>query len=219
MLQHPAEAQPDRDGVTRELLLRRDPEGLRRLLADYGGKVTWWLRREFSRALGDPEVEEALYAAAHRAWTQIATHDPARGTLRGWFYTIARRSALKILQREKRQRHEPLSVEPASGIQDLLAPSDVRRPEPRDRRFLADLEACIFLLAPMQRRVVEADLRAGGIADASELAEELGTTQNSIYVSRSNARKALRRCLAAKGHDLAGLPDGRGSDSDKAQGS
>lgn len=211
----PQPTQEARDAETLERIARRDPEGLRRLLEDYGGRVTWWLRREFRRSLGDPEIDEALYLAAERAWRHIDAYDPARGSLRAWFYGVARHAALHVLRRERRQRHESLAEDPASA-DELLQPAEMARPGAQDRKFLEDLRACLRGLAPMQRRVLEADLAAGGQADAKLLADELRTTKNSIYVSRSNARRALRDCMTGKGHDFTG--QGPATDSAKAPG-
>ena len=68
-------------------------------------------------------------------------------------------------------------------------------------RFLQTLRDCIAQLPRMQRKVIEADLRSGSVADAGELAETLGTTKNSVYVTRSGARKALRRALTERGYE------------------
>lgn len=214
----PHEARPTRDAETRdaetlERLVRRDPEGLRRLLEDYGGAVTWWLRREFGRSLGESEIDEALYLAAERAWRHIDTYDPERASLRAWFYGVARHAALHVLRRERRQRHESLSHEPVS-VEELLEPAGEARLGAPDRRFLEDLRTCLERLSPMQRRVVEADLEAGGQADTKRLADELRTTRNSVYVSRSNARRALRDCMTGKGHVFTN--EGPAQDSAKA---
>ena len=50
--------------------------------------------------------------------------------------------------------------------------------------------------------IIKADLRTGNVADAGELAETLKTTKNSIYASRSIARKKLKQQLIELGHSL-----------------
>ena len=193
---------PDqRDAETVRLLQQRRPEGLRLLLESYAGKVRWFLRREFGKSFRDMEVEEVINLAAHRAWRRADTFDESRGTLRAWFYVIARNSAVEILRREER-RQRPKSVEDWDR-----ATLRVVKPDPEARSgvsdtFLEDLRACIDKLTPTQMSIIKADLRSGDLADANELAKSLKTTRNSIYASRSIARKTLRRELIKLGHSL-----------------
>jgi hypothetical protein len=63
----------------------------------------------------------------------------------------------------------------------------------------------------MQQQVIQADLRSGDVANAAELALEFKTSTNSIYVSRSNARKALKKGLEAMGlFEKEGLEESAG---------
>ena len=66
-------------------------------------------------------------------------------------------------------------------------------------RYTAGLRACIEKLPRLQRLIMLADLRTGDVADAAQLAAEFNTTTNSIYVSRSNARKAVKKGLQQMG--------------------
>ena len=70
--------------------------------------------------------------------------------------------------------------------------------------FVGDLRNCIRGLPKMQRGIIEADLRAGDTARAEDLAESFSTSKNSIYASRSIARKSLRLCLNGRGHGFSG---------------
>ena len=87
-------------------------------------------------------------------------------------------------------------------IERLAAPAASQTPEASP--FLATLRDVISTLPRVQRGVIEADLRCGGVADAGELAAELGTSKNSIYVSRNTARKTLRRVLTERGFEPTG---------------
>ena len=66
-------------------------------------------------------------------------------------------------------------------------------------RFLKRLRSCIEKLPPKQRSIIRADLQSGDVADAGDLADSLKTSKNSIYASRSIARKSLKRCLVKSG--------------------
>jgi DNA-directed RNA polymerase specialized sigma24 family protein len=113
---------------------------------------------------------------------------------------IARNAALAIVRREMRMRERviaDLSEYRAPQVEDDAPPMSAAT-----SGFIAALRSCIGKLPKMQRSVIEADLQTGEVAEADVLAERLNTTKNSIYVSRSVARKSLKRCLAGQGHDL-----------------
>ena len=190
------------DANTLRLLKGRDQDGLRHLLAEYGPKIKWYLRKEFPRALDDTGIADALNQAALRVWRSIDTFDPQKGTLRGWFYKIARNAALSIVQRENKARRVV-----AVTVEDWDQASFVamhhladQEPSAKQRKFLADLWRCILALPKLQKGIILADLQAGDMADAGDLAEAFHSSKNSIYASRSIARKALRDGLRQLGY-------------------
>ena len=190
-----------------EILLQMqagDPEALRLLLTRHGPRAKWWLCKEF-RKLSEEEVEAALNAAAHSAWTSAGSFDASRGTVRAWFYVIARNAAVAIVRQKLRDEKAitPLDLDAATLRAVPTAPEP-----PSGAPFLADLRNCIQGLPKMQRGIIEADLRAGDIASAAELAESFRTSKNSIYASRSIARKSLRLCLNGRGHGFSGAEPG-----------
>ena len=199
---------PGRDQETARLLAAADPEGLRRLWLDHGGRVRETLRREFQSVLDESEIDDAMSQASQRVWRSGARFDPMRGSLRAWFYCIARNCTLRVIESKRAQSAvtfvenlDDLQVQVAHGGDDGSA-----GPEP----FARDLYRCIDRLPAQQRAVVLADLAAGGTAETGHLIEQLGTTRNSIYVARNNARKALRAMLQAMGYDLNGTGHGAG---------
>jgi len=190
------------------LLQAKNPEGLTKLLEHYGGPVLWYLRREFGRTLDDSLLDEALHTAVHDVWRSASTFDPARGTVRSWFYRVARNAALKIVLREGKWRKPQ-----AAGVElESLATASAPLPSPAEPApsapdpFREDLMDCIAGLAPLQRQIVTADLASNDALSARELAEQLGSTQNAVYVARSKARDRLRKCLKAKGHAFGDSP-------------
>lgn len=188
----------DGDAVTVRLLLAQDAAGLRRLLADHGACMRGVLRKCFGDAFDDEELEDVLTRAAYYAWRGVETFDSTKGTLRAWFFVIARNAARELLREQQRPGWVTPGVEldrvPATAAAPAATHAVARTP------FLDALRRCIAALPPLQRRIIEADLRSGELADADELAKKLRTTKNSIYVSRSNARKALKRALIEKGY-------------------
>jgi RNA polymerase sigma factor (sigma-70 family) len=205
----PALPAPDDDRI-RRLLAGRHPDGLQLLLNRYGASVRWWLRREYGQALSDVELDETLNLAAFAVWRSFRTFDPKRGTLRAWFYVIARRSAIGVMRREMKARTKPLPEDLDMGLLARFR----RRSEPTDppdeeqERFLAALRECVRCLARQQRAVIQADLQSEDVAETEALAEALGTSANAVYATRSMARKALRKCLKTKGHSFPPNGDG-----------
>lgn len=200
---------PARDVETAQLLTRGDPEGLRRLLVDHGGKVKGLLRKEFAKVLDLQEIDDVASQASVRVWRSSRTLDLARGSLGAWFFAIARNCARRLIENKKR-------FAPYSLIEDLDSAVAPRRAslgvssdatesaEPVHNRFLEDVQECLQGLAPQQRAVLLADLAAGGAADTRVLAEQLDTTSNSIYVARTNGRKALRAAMQKRGYPAPG---------------
>ena len=174
------------------------------MLADHGGRVAALLRQEFRSILDSHEVEDALSQAAVRVWRAAVSYDPCRGTLGAWLFVIAQNCARHSI--EAKQRHARLKF--VADLDGMPAPSDgaVFVPQRRGpgskppRKLLRAMWRCIDDLAPQQRAVLRADFAAGGIAPAAQLAAELQTTRNSIYVSRNNGLKALRAAMQDLGH-------------------
>lgn len=197
----------ERDQETARLLRRGDPEGLRRLLRDHGGKARGALRREFSKVLDMLEIDEAISQASHSVWRTSDRFDPSRTPLGVWFYVIARNCARRIIDCKRRQAALPLHEEI-----DSLAGAPAPAPDfdgsvgAARQAFIDAVHRCIDRLPPQQRAVLRADLLAGGSADTAELARELGTTRNSVYVSRTNGRKALRALMVELGDQAPPLP-------------
>lgn len=181
--------QARRDEETVRMLVVREAHGLERLLADHGARVRSLLRREFRSALDDLQVDDAISQALLRVWRAAPSCDLGRGSLVAWFTVIARNCARRILEQARRGSVESLVV-----AETAIAPAPVE-PAENHTPWLAMFRRCIEGLQPQQRAVLLADLAAGGAVPASELAARLGTTANSVYVSRANGRKALRIAL------------------------
>lgn len=189
-----------RDLSTAALLREQNAEGIQRLLEDYGGIVRERLRKRFHRVLDDSELDEALSLGAIKVWRAATNYDGTKGSLRAWFSTIAHNCALRLLANRKRS--------PVTSVTDLdriaPAPSEPTAATLQRQRLLLDTAHCLRRLPKLQRAILEADLEAGGRAPAAELAQQLRTSPNSIYVSRLKGLRGLRAMLAALGHFAPG---------------
>lgn len=192
---------PDPDDEIIRLMRDRQNIGLRTLLERYGGVTRRALRKTLGNALDDAEIDEAMSTASYNAWRAIDTYERGKGTLRAWFFVIARNAGRAILRTRQGRRWEPRSDAIATARADMpRAFFDEAEPDARQSAFLRALRASIARLPRLQRKVIEADLRSGDVADAEQLASELRTSKNSIYVSRNNARKKLRNLLGEMDH-------------------
>ncbi len=198
----------DRDAETASLLLASDPEGLRRLVDDHASRVRATLRADLKKVLDHSEIDDALSQATHRVWRARPRIDLRRGTLRAWYYTIARNCALRILEAKR----SPNALRFVEDLDSLAWLADTAREgvgPPREELVRA-LHRAIDELPIQQRAVILADLAAGGVAETEHLEQQLHTTRNAIYVARATARKALRTRLTAQGYPAAGEePKGR----------
>ncbi|MFY9342038.1 MAG: hypothetical protein WAT39_06095 [Planctomycetota bacterium] len=180
------------------MLRSGDATGLQHLLEDYGGVVRERLRKRFHGVLDDSELDEAMNQAAFQVWRSSATYKPELGTLRAWFGVIANNCGLKLLaQRKRAGLHLRDDLDQHANPQPAVAASSSAR-----ARLLVDTMTCLERLPPLQRAILEADLAAGGQAKGTDLVASLGTSANSIYVSRLKGLRKLRDLLARMGHRI-----------------
>lgn len=179
-------------------LMDKDEDALRALLEKYGGTIRVLVRKKFGDILQGPELEEVLTRTAHKVWRYAGSYDEKKASLKGWVLFIAVREAQTILRETKKQRHLQLDdeIQVERGFFDC-DPPDV---EKKERKVLGDMREAIDGLPPLQKAIIEADLRSGDVADASRLAQIHGTSKNSIYVSRNKAREKIRQELIRRGH-------------------
>lgn len=196
---------PDGDAEIVRLLRERQSIGLRTLLTRYGAITQSAVKKAFKNSLDDAEVDEAMSTASYNAWRAISTFEHGKGTLRAWFFVIARNAGRAILRDRQRRQWQPRGD--AMALMVAPVPQDAdddSAPNAKQSSFLTALRSCIELLPRLQRCVIEADLKTGDVADAGQLARDLNTSKNSIYVSRSTARKTLSRTLGELGFGLVG---------------
>ena len=179
-------------------MLDRDPSALVRLLEAYGPRVKWILHEKLGHILNEWDIQSCLNIAAAKTWN--AVYDESKGTLGGWFYTVAFNAAVDMARGSK---NEPTALAPLDatnepGIKPRL-PDCVAEDERYDP-VIADLMKAIKDLGMIQRTIAEADLLAGGEADATELSKKLSIPKQHVYSYRDKYKKALLARMQKKGH-------------------
>jgi RNA polymerase sigma-70 factor (ECF subfamily) len=138
-------------------------------------------------------AEEWLQEAFTRVWLAAATHDPARGAVRSWIFTIAVNTARSELGR-KRYRTPHVSLE-ESGLE--LADGGAGEPALAagldDARRARALEGALATLPDFMREVVL--LRCSRELSFAEIAEITGAPEGTLKSRFHRAVTALRAAL------------------------
>jgi len=133
-------------------------------------------------------AEEVLQEAFLQIWRAAATFDVARGSARGWIYTVVRHRALQEI---RRTGHEV-----SFDTEDLENLSDDRQAPDADAPGIgaAELENCLQQLEPKKRACIMHAFVEGYTHEqiASKLDTPLGTVKS--WVRRGLL--SLKECLA-----------------------
>lgn len=171
-----------------------DSQAIREVIAEFGGPV-----RTVARSMtAEPElVAEIVQQTFIKAWKASSSFDPDRN-LAPWLYSIARRTAIDVLRRERRPTmgdHEP---ETDVAVMSVSFESTWERYEVR---------RALDQLSPEEREVIRLSHLVG--VPHAEIAERLGLPIGTVK-SRSN--RAMKRLAVALGHlDDVGIQSGRGN--------
>ena len=164
---------------------RQDVSGLEALLRQYGPSVRSWLRVTCNFRRDDHLLEQAVHDAAMILWRVAASLDPSRN-LRAYFYTVARRELLRAV--------EALPDDKTSA-DDVLA--DAEQPPARSvsTPFTERLAKFVESLSALERGILGADAASDFTASASEIAELLETSTNTVYSLRNRTKTKLAEFL------------------------
>ncbi len=159
-----------------------DEEAVRAVYRQYGGPVQTVARS----IVGDPDlVSEVVQQTFIKAWKAANRFDPQR-ELAPWLYSIARRTAIDVLRRERRPTtgdHEPevdVAFTPLS-FEQTWERYEVRR--------------ALDQLSAEEREVVRLSFLVG--LPHAEISAKLGVPLGTVK-SRSN--RGLKRMAVALGH-------------------
>lgn len=169
-----------------------DNDAVREVIAEFGGPVRTVARSMMS----EPElVSEVVQQTFIKAWKASSSFDPQR-ELAPWLYSIARRTAIDVLRRERRPTmgdHEPetdVAVMPMS-FEQTWERYEVRR--------------ALEQLSPEEGEVIRLSHLVG--IPHAEIAERLGLPLGTV---KSRANRGMKRLAIALGHlNDSGIQSGR----------
>lgn len=167
----------------------QEPEALARLLELYGPIAKGYLKKRYGHVLCDLDIVAVLTNAVSRAWQFGDSYDPSR-SLKSWFLRIVQTQAIDMIKDRMEYRGVAFDLERHDRPEVCDEPIDKKT-----KQRIEALERCIEKLEGTQKAIIQADLATDGVASAAWLADKLGTTANSIYVSRNKARENLRKCV------------------------
>lgn len=178
-------------------MLEKNPEAMRLVLRRHGPEILGWLTSRYRPTLQLEEIEDILDQAAAKVWINAGAFDSKKGSLGGWFLTIAQRTAQDFVKGRRRYRKrfgraqedaDPPDPEAECPADDGMTPKEL------EQKYKPLYNLIETRLVGLQRKILLADLAAGsGEADNKWLAERFGTTVASIRVSRIKAITNLQK--------------------------
>lgn len=133
-------------------------------------------------------AEDILHDAFIRIWTGAASFDPARGSARGWVYSITRHLALNFVRDTRRET--PLDDHEVTAVASLFAGFD----EPQLWTGSARINRCVEQLQPARQRCI-LHAYVDGCSHA-EIAGLLGAPLGTVKAWIKRSLQALRECMA-----------------------
>lgn len=154
-------------------------------LYDHEGARLLGVARRIAR--DDATAEDIVHDAIIRIWTRAASYDPARGSARGWIYSITRHLALNSIRDTRRETVlTDADTETASTLHGRVDDLDLWSGSAKIYRCLEQLQP-----AP-QRCILHAYV--DGCSHA-EIAGLLGAPLGTVKAWIKRSLKALRECL------------------------
>lgn len=168
---------PELDELSLARAQRGDPQAFRRLVEVYQDRVFAAVGRIAARHAVE-DIAQETFLKVHGALPSFDRAGTAR--LSTWIITIAARTALDQLRREKRWLRVP------SGSATTSSRGEARA-------LMRQVDAAMAHLSPEHRAVLV--LRAYHDLDYDEIALALGLTEGTVKSRLARARAALRRAL------------------------
>ena len=189
-------------------LLENDQGSLEEILRAFGAGVLALLRRRFREVLREEDLEDVLSMGLFRLWNSRHRYDPARASLRVWWFRICENSARDVLrmgwQKARTRETGPDaalfgSVESSIGNarNEAVNPANDASPSAKHQ----DLKEVLSALPDVQRCILLADAAArNAVACSQRLGDELGIPAATVRVYRKRAMDRVKREMMLRGH-------------------
>ncbi|MGH8381269.1 sigma-70 family RNA polymerase sigma factor [Pseudomonas sp.] len=136
------------------------------------------------RLVREPALaEDLLHDAFVRIWTGAGGFDPARGSGRGWMFSVTRHLALNYLRQHRREVHDDSVLEWVASEQ----------PAGEDAVQAARIHLCLEQL-PLQRRACILHAYVDGFSHA-QIARRLEVPLGTVKAWIKRSLVALRECM------------------------
>ena len=199
------------DDVLYQGLLERNPRALEILIRRYSREMSYFIRLVLDASGTSQDAEECANDLFVAAWQDIASYDPARGSLRTWLTMRAKYIALdRRRQITRRQQVAMMSLEGSeySGNRegeslalDISAGASSEHSmehlvEQRERHD--ELRQALAGLPELDRQLVY--LRYFQLASTEDICQRTHLSRHAIDTRLWRARKALRDVLEERLH-------------------
>jgi RNA polymerase sigma-70 factor (ECF subfamily) len=155
----------------------------------------------FARRIVRRDAEDIAQETFVRVLTALPQFDPARGTVRNWLFTIARRLAIDALRRLGRELPPPGDAAGDANGSSAIANIPDLAPTPEEiaivREHRAALNDCLDKLTPQESEVAILIYMVG--FKFEETAAILEIPIGTVMSRSGRARAKLRQCLKRKG--------------------
>ncbi|MFJ4153692.1 sigma-70 family RNA polymerase sigma factor [Pseudomonas sp. NPDC089752] len=162
-----------------EACAQGDRRALHALYEEEGARLLGVARRI---ARDDATAEDILHDAFLRIWTRAASFDPARGSARGWIYSVTRHLALNFIRDTRRE----VELDEAAFSSLPFETIDIQADSAKVHRCLEQLEP--------SRKLCILHAYVDGCSHA-EIAGLLNTPLGTIKAWIKRSLKALRECM------------------------
>jgi RNA polymerase sigma-70 factor (ECF subfamily) len=171
----------------------RDAEAWRQFAGLYGPLIYRFGRRHHLQDADAADLTQDVLQSVSAAIGRLE-YDPARGSFRGWLFTLVHRRLADLLARQRRQGQASGASDARSLLEGLPAEEVDHWNREYERRLFAWAAGKArreFALSTW-RAFWQTAVRGQG---ATEVAEALGLSVGAVYVARSRVQARLRQLI------------------------
>jgi RNA polymerase sigma factor (sigma-70 family) len=172
----------------------RDQEAWRQFVQMYAPVVYGFARKRGLQDADAADVMQNVLRSVAGAASRL-NYDPARGTFRGWLYTVARNKIFNFLEADRHKLGRGSGDSGARARLDALAGPEWGLAESWDEEYERNLAA--LAMQRVQGEVQPATWQAFWLTavegrSARETGEAIGMTSGAVYVARSRVLARLK---------------------------